>query len=242
MASLNKVLLIGNLTRDPELRYTPGGAAVAEFGMAINRTYTTSSNEKKEEVCFLDVVVWGKSAEACDKYLQKGAPLFVEGRIQMDQWTDKETQKQRSKLKIVAERTQFIGAPRGGGDFQQNDDGNSGYGGKSSGYGGQPQQQPTTPAAAPTTPPAQPYNAYGTSGNNGGGYQQPAAPAAPMAQPPSFAPAPAPTAAPTAAPVAAAPPTPPMPAAPAAQAAAPTKPNNDAFNPSNGGSEDDIPF
>ena len=241
MASLNKVLLIGNLTRDPELRYTPGGAAVAEFGMAINRTYTTSSNEKKEEVCFLEVVVWGKSAEACDKYLQKGAPLFVEGRIQMDQWTDKETQKQRSKLKIVAERTQFIGAPRSGGDFQQNDDANSGYAGKSGGYGGQSQQQPTTPAMAPTTPPAQTYNAYGTSGNNSGGFQQPAAQmpvAAPIPQPPSFAPAPAPMAAPTAAS-----PTPPMPAPPVAQPAAPTtQPNNDAFNPSNGGSEDDIPF
>lgn len=221
MASLNKVLLIGNLTRNPELRYTPSGAAVCEFGMAINRTYTTSSNEKKEEVCFLEVVVWGKSAEACDKYLQKGAPLFVEGRIQMDQWTDKETQKQRSKLKIVAERTQFIGAPRGGGDFQQNDNGNSGFG------GGMPQQQPAA-AAPPTTPSPQPYNAYGTpAANNNSGFGQQQPPAVPE-QRPSFAPVP-----PTAPPAPAAMPAPPPAVAPQA---------NNAFSPNVEGSEDDIPF
>jgi single-strand DNA-binding protein len=110
MASLNKVLLIGNLTRDPELRYTPGGSAVCEFGMAINRTYT-SNNEKKEEVCFIDINVWGKQAETCSRYLQKGSPVFVEGRLQLDQWKDKETNQPRSRLRVVAERTQFLGNP-----------------------------------------------------------------------------------------------------------------------------------
>ena len=230
MASLNKVFLIGNLTRNPELRYTPSGAAVCEFGMAINRTYT-SNNEKKEEVCFLEVVVWGKQAEACDKYLQKGAPLLVEGRIQMDQWTDKETQKQRSKLKIVAERTQFIGAPRNGGDFQQHDDGN--YAGNSGAYGGQPQHQ--QPPVAPTTPPNNSYNSYGatTVANNADFVAQQSSPQPPIAtqQTPSFAPPPSMPAS--------APPT--MPSAPPPPATQQQSTNN-AFNPSVAGSEDDIPF
>ena len=113
MASLNKVLLIGNLTRDPEVRYTPSGAAVCEFGMAMNRTYT-SNNEKKEEVCYVDINVWGRQAEACNKYLQKGSSLFVEGRLHLDQWNDKETGKSRSRLRVVAERTQFLGSSRKG--------------------------------------------------------------------------------------------------------------------------------
>ena len=111
MATVNKVFLIGNLTRDPELRYTPNGSAVCEFGIAINRVFT-SNNERKEETCFIDVNAWGRQAETCSKYLQKGSSVCIEGRLHLDQWQDRETGKPRSKLKVVAERTQFLGAPK----------------------------------------------------------------------------------------------------------------------------------
>ncbi len=106
MASLNKVLLIGRLTRDPEKRSTPSGMAVAELGMAVNRKYKASNGEDREEVCFLNVTVWGKQAELCAEYLRKGSPLFVEGRLKLDEW-EKDGQK-RSKLGVVAERVQFL--------------------------------------------------------------------------------------------------------------------------------------
>jgi single-strand DNA-binding protein len=106
MASLNKVLLIGRLTRDPEKRSTPSGMAVAELGMAVNRRYKASSGEDREETCFLNVTVWGKTAELCAEYLRKGSPLFVEGRLKLDEW-EKDGQK-RSKLGVVAERVQFL--------------------------------------------------------------------------------------------------------------------------------------
>ncbi len=110
MASLNKVLLMGNLTRDPELRYTPGSnAAVCEFGIAINRKYAQGGVEK-DETCFLDIVVWGKQAESCSRYLQKGAAVFIEGRLVYDQWTEKDTQKKRSRIRVTAERVQFLNA------------------------------------------------------------------------------------------------------------------------------------
>ena len=112
MASLNKVLLIGNLTRDPELRYTPSGTAVADLSIAINRKYTTASGEKKEETCFVDVTLWARRAEVASQYLKKGSPLFVEGRLHLDKWENNEGQK-RSKLKVVAQNFQFIG-PSGG--------------------------------------------------------------------------------------------------------------------------------
>ena len=108
MASLNKVLLIGNLTRDPELRYIPSGTAVAEFGLAINREYLDKAGEKKEDVCFVDLVVWGRQAETCNQYLAKGRMVFIEGRLQFDQWESKEGEK-RSKLRVVADRVQFLG-------------------------------------------------------------------------------------------------------------------------------------
>ena len=108
MAQLNKVLLIGNLTRDPEVRYTPKGIAVADIGLATNRTYRTDSGEEREEVCYVTVVVWGKQAEAAGKYLKKGRPVFVEGRLQFESW-EKNGEK-RTTLKVVCERLQFLGA------------------------------------------------------------------------------------------------------------------------------------
>ena len=109
MANLNKVFLIGNLTRDPELRYTPGGTAVANLGLAVNRKFKDSSGELKEEVCFLTVTVWDKQAEACCQYLQKGRPVFVEGVLQSRFWETPEGQK-RSAIDVRAERVQFLGA------------------------------------------------------------------------------------------------------------------------------------
>ena len=108
MANLNKVFLIGNLTRDPELRYTPGGTAVANLGIAVNRRFKDSSGELKEEVCFLTVTVWDKQAEACCQYLTKGRPVFVEGVLQSRFWETSDGQK-RSAIDVRAERVQFLG-------------------------------------------------------------------------------------------------------------------------------------
>src|SRR5436309_639630 len=108
MASLNKVLLIGNLTKAPELRYTPNGTAVADLRLAANRHYTSQSGEKREDVCFLTVVVWGKQAESCGEYLDKGSQVFVEGRLQTRDWEATDGQK-RTVTEIVAERVQFMG-------------------------------------------------------------------------------------------------------------------------------------
>lgn len=108
MANLNKVFLIGNLTRDPELRYTPNGTAVANLGLAVNRRFKDSSGELKEEVCFLTVTVWDKQAEACCQYLKKGRPVFVEGVLQSRFWETNDGQK-RSAIDVRAERVQFLG-------------------------------------------------------------------------------------------------------------------------------------
>lgn len=108
MANLNKVFLIGNLTRDPELRYTPNGTAVANLGLAVNRRFKDSSGELKEEVCFLTVTVWDKQAEACCQYLKKGRPVFVEGVLQSRFWETSDGQK-RSAIDVRAERVQFLG-------------------------------------------------------------------------------------------------------------------------------------
>lgn len=114
MANLNKVFLIGNLTRDPELRYTPGGTAVANLGIAVNRRFKDSSGELKEEVCFLTVTVWDKQAEACCQYLKKGRPVFVEGVLQSRFWETSDGQK-RSAIDVRAERVQFLGSYGSGG-------------------------------------------------------------------------------------------------------------------------------
>ena len=111
MASLNKVFLIGNLTKPPELRYTPSGTAVADLRLAVNRNYTTQGGEKREDTCFLTVVVWGKQAESCGEYLDKGSPILVEGRLQTREWEAKDGGK-RTVIEVVAERVQFMGRGR----------------------------------------------------------------------------------------------------------------------------------
>jgi len=116
MASFNKVLLMGNLTKDPELRYTPQGTAVANLRLAVNRKYRDRNQEMKEEVCFITAVVWDKQAETCNQYLHKGSPIFVEGRLQSRSWEDNAGQK-RNVIEVRAERVQFLGrAPAKTGD------------------------------------------------------------------------------------------------------------------------------
>ena len=123
MANLNKVMLIGNLTRDPELRHTPKGTAVTELGLAINRVWFDDNKQKQEETTFVDVTFWGRQAESIQQYLTKGRPIFVEGRLQLDSWDDKETGKKRSKLRVIGESFQFIdskpGGGGGGGDYSE---------------------------------------------------------------------------------------------------------------------------
>lgn len=156
MASYNKVMLIGNLTRDPEVRYTPKGSAVCDIGLAVNRVYTSDSGEKVEEVTFVDVVLWAKMAELAGKYLHKGRPVFIEGRLQMDSWEDKQTGQKRTRLRVVGEQMQFLGSPgdrAGGGGGGGEEAGYSGGGGGGGGGGG--------------------YS--GGAGGGGGGYNRPAA-------------------------------------------------------------------
>src|SRR3954447_11737954 len=116
MASFNKVILAGNLTRDPELRYTPKGTAVAKIGMAMNRVWKSETGENKEEVTFVDVEAWGRQAEVIGQYLKKGRPLLVEGRLRLDTWEDKNTHQKVSKLKVVLESFSFLDSGGGRGD------------------------------------------------------------------------------------------------------------------------------
>ncbi|MCD5397379.1 single-stranded DNA-binding protein [candidate division NPL-UPA2 bacterium] len=121
MANLNQVFLIGNLTRDPELRYVPSGKAVANLGLATSRVFTTQEGEKREEVCFVRVVVWGKQAENCSQYLNKGSQICVEGRLQSRSWEAEDGTK-RNALEVVARRIQFldkIGKSTGGGEINR---------------------------------------------------------------------------------------------------------------------------
>ena len=115
MASFNKVILVGNLTRDPELRYTPKGMAIAKIGLAVNRNWTNEAGEKKEAVTFVDVDIFGRTAENVAQYMKKGRHILIEGRLRLDQWDDKQTGQKRSKLGVVAETVQFLGSPGGGG-------------------------------------------------------------------------------------------------------------------------------
>jgi len=116
MASFNKVILVGNLTRDPELRYTPKGTAIAKIGVAVNRVWTNEAGEKKEEVTFVDVDVFGRTAENVGQYMRKGRPILIEGRLRLDQWDDKQTGQKKSKLGVVAETVQFLGSATPGGE------------------------------------------------------------------------------------------------------------------------------
>jgi single-strand DNA-binding protein len=144
MASFNKVILLGNLTRDPEVRYTPKGTAVTDLGLAVNRTYTADNGEKREEVTFVDVTFWGRTAEVAGEYLKKGRPVFVEGRLQLDSWDDKTSGQKRTKLKVIGENMQMLGAPRGGG---------SGGGDEESSGASRPSSRPAPPPkATPSAP------------------------------------------------------------------------------------------
>lgn len=139
-ATYNKVILVGNLTRDPQVRYTPGGTAVADIGLAVNRQwFDKQSNSRREEVTFVDVTLWGRTAEVAGEYLAKGRAVLIEGRLQMDQWDDKETGQKRSKLKVVAESMQMLGG-RGDGGGGGAGGGPGGGGGYSGGSGSAPDQ------------------------------------------------------------------------------------------------------
>jgi len=176
MADLNRVLLVGNLTRDPVSRSTSGGTVICELGLAINRRFRTASGEDREETCFVDIDVFGRQAEHCVRYLRKGSLAFVEGRLRYDQWEDRTTGQKRSRLKVTAERVQFLDS-RSRQDDSQQDGGYQDDGGNQQQGGGGYQQQ------------------------GGGGYQQEAAPAQPYPQraparnsaPPQQARPPAPT-------------------------------------------------
>jgi single-strand DNA-binding protein len=115
MASFNKVILLGNLTRDPEIRYTPKGSAVCDLGIAVNRAYTLENGERREEVTYVDVVLWARLAEIAAEYLKKGRPVFIEGRLQLDTWDDKQSGQKRSKLRVIGENMQLLGSRQGGG-------------------------------------------------------------------------------------------------------------------------------
>ena len=110
MASFNKIILMGNLTRDPELRYTPKGTAVAKLGLAVNRTWKTETGETKEDVLFIDVEAFSRQAETIGQYLKKGSPILVEGRLRMDTWDDKQTNQKRTKILVTAENVRFLGS------------------------------------------------------------------------------------------------------------------------------------
>jgi single-strand DNA-binding protein len=144
MASFNKVILLGNLTRDPEVRYTPKGTAVTELGMAVNRVYTAENGEKREDTTFVDVTLWGRTAEIAGEYLKKGRPVFIEGRLQLDTWDDKQSGQKRSKLKVVGEGLQLLGGRPGGG---------SGGGGGDEEGGSRPSSRPAPPPKAAASEP-----------------------------------------------------------------------------------------
>ena len=132
MPNYNKVILMGNLTRDPEVRYTSGGTAIAKLGMAINRTWTNKEGQKQEETTFVDVDAFGRQAEVIGQYLKKGRPVMIEGRLKLDQWDDKQTGQKRSKLGVTLEGFQFIdsrGEGGGGGEYSGGSSAPSGGGG-----------------------------------------------------------------------------------------------------------------
>ena len=158
MASLNKVFLLGNLTRDPDLRGLPSGQSVCELGIAVSRRFMGSNGQEVEDTCFVDVVVWGKAANNCKQYLTKGSQVMVEGRLQLDRWEDRNGGGQRSKLRVVAEQVQFMTRRQNEGSTYGGD---NGYGAPQGGYA--PQGQGGYP------PPAQ----GGYQPRQGGNYPPP---------------------------------------------------------------------
>ena len=141
MASFNRVILVGNLTRDPQVKYTPGGTPVAEIGLAVNRQwFDKQTNSRKEEVTFVDVTLWGRTAEVADEYCTKGGQVLIEGRLQTDSWEDKESGQKRTKLKVVCENLTMLGTRGGSRDDQRPANTN---------YGEEPQVPPVTDEDVP---------------------------------------------------------------------------------------------
>ena len=136
MASFNKVMLMGNLTRDIEIRHTPSNTAVGNFGLAVNRKYRTQSGEQREEVAFIDCEAWGRTAEVMSQYLSKGRPVFIEGRLKFAQWEDRNGGGKRSKLSVVVDNFQFIDSGSGGGNQGGGGGGNYARSGAGGGGGG----------------------------------------------------------------------------------------------------------
>lgn len=162
MPNLNKVQLMGNLTRDPEVRYTPKGTAVTDIGLAINRTYSGDDGERREETTFVDITFWGRQAEVIGEYMKKGRPLYVEGRLNLDSWEDKTTGQQRTRLKVVGENFQFLGGREDGGGGQSSQS----RGASSSQSGGSQEEyhdRPSHPAPSRQDSPA--------PSHGGGGHQ-----------------------------------------------------------------------
>ena len=155
MPNLNKVMLMGNLTRDPEIKYTPKGMAIAHFGIAVNRVWSNEAGEKQEEVTFIDIEMFGRKAEVVGEYFKKGKPIYVEGRLKLDSWDDKTSGQKKSKLKVVGETFEFLGSREGGA-------GGGGGGGSSGGESGEgraesrPASSFRKPASPPPRPPADP--------------------------------------------------------------------------------------
>ncbi len=153
-ASFNKVILVGNLTRDPEVRYTPKGSAVCDLGLAVNRVYSTDGGEKREEVTFVDVVLWARLAEIAGEYLKKGRPVLIEGRLQLDTWDDKTSGQKRSKLRVIGETMQLLGGRQGAGDSDEgmSHSGGSSHGGGSERSSSRPQRTAPPPRPAASEP------------------------------------------------------------------------------------------
>ena len=142
MANVNKVILIGNVTRDPEVKFTSKGSAVTDIGLAINRSYTLDSGEKREETTFVDIELWGRLAEIAGEYAKKGRPIYIEGRLRMDTWEDKTSGQKRSRMKVVGENLQLLGSrPEGA---QRSSGGDDSHGG--------PIQRSTQPPRRPASP------------------------------------------------------------------------------------------
>jgi single-strand DNA-binding protein len=157
MANVNKVILIGNVTRDPEVKFTSKGSAVTDVGLAINRNYTLDSGEKREETTFVDVELWGRLAEIAGEYAKKGRPIYIEGRLRMDSWEDKASGQKRSRMKVVGENLQLLGGrPEGSSSGRPASSGGGSH--YSGGQGGDheshdaPPPRRSAPPSRPVTP------------------------------------------------------------------------------------------
>lgn len=151
MPNLNKIQLMGNITRDPEVRYTPKGTAVTDISLAVNRSFSGDDGERREETTFVDITFWGRQAEVIGEYMKKGRPIYVEGRLQLDSWEDKTTGQQRSRLKVVGENFQFLGGREesGGGGQSRGSSQSSGSGGSSEEYHESRSEAQHQPSPAP---------------------------------------------------------------------------------------------